>query len=218
MPREAKHLRPRNKEKTKTTSFGGANSVPLSKTCTAPQNSKHPNYIFRTNERCPAKQNTYSIANLSGGHGASQNVIWRSRWALTRHDLKLPKIAFSNWQKIKNSSVGFWNFTVDKSGLESVLSLCCLECILGFVLLGVYPRICILGSWQKAWPPQGLKIQFVNKLHTSSSVLPHCPTCKRSCILSSRYIQTHARRAYTLAFVLHRHLLLSHPDACSWHT
>ena len=65
MPREAKHLRPRNKAKTKTTSFGRTDRAPQSETFTAPQNapnSKIPNYIFRTNEQCPSKQNTYGFA------------------------------------------------------------------------------------------------------------------------------------------------------------
>ena len=59
-PRETYHV-----AKTKTTSVGRTNNAPQSKTFTAPrsaQNSKNQNYIFRTNEQCPAKQNIYGPA------------------------------------------------------------------------------------------------------------------------------------------------------------
>ena len=68
MPLEAKHLQLREThqiENTQTTSFGRTNNAPRSKTFMAPQNapnSKNQNYIFRTNEQCPAKRNTYGSA------------------------------------------------------------------------------------------------------------------------------------------------------------
>ena len=40
--------------------FGQATNARQSKTCTAPQRSKHQNYIFPTSEQCPVKQNMYA--------------------------------------------------------------------------------------------------------------------------------------------------------------
>ena len=62
MSREAKHLWPRKTQQvanTQITFVGQTNKASRSKTITAPQQSRNPNYIFRTNEQCPAKQNTY---------------------------------------------------------------------------------------------------------------------------------------------------------------
>ena len=68
MPREAKHLRVRETHpiaRAQITFAGRTNNATRSKTLTASRNapnSKIPKYIFRTNEQCLAKQNTYGPA------------------------------------------------------------------------------------------------------------------------------------------------------------
>ena len=68
MPREAKHLRVRETHpiaRAQITFAGRTNNATRSKTLTVSRNapnSKSPNYIFWTNEQCPAKQNTYGPA------------------------------------------------------------------------------------------------------------------------------------------------------------
>ena len=65
---KAKHLQVSETHRiarAQTISFGRTNHAPRSKTLTASRNapnSKSPNYIFWTNEQCPAKQNTYGPA------------------------------------------------------------------------------------------------------------------------------------------------------------